>query len=287
MGQTGLVIPTCRTVSQALGLKWAMKGLVAPLALLPMLASADVTTRTVTYREGDTVLEGYLAYDSSAAGKRPGVLIIHDWNSIDDYERGRARQLAEMGYVAFALDVYGKDIRPKNAQESSREASRFKGDRALLRRRVMAGLEVLQRSSNVDRARIAAIGYCFGGTAALELARAGADIAGVVSFHGGLDNPAPQDARNIRAKVLVLHGADDPGVPPAQVQAFMDEMRAAKKDYQFVAYSGAVHAFTVPSAGNDPSKGAAYNAVADRRSWEHMKLFFAEVFKTGKTPAND
>lgn len=246
---------------------------------LAALASAQVKTELVNYRQGDTELEGYVAYqDLPTRALRPGVIIVHDWNSIDEYEQSRARQLAEMGYVAFAVDIYGKGIRPKNTQESGAQAGKFRSDRALLRARLIAGLEELKRNPLVDKSKIAAIGYCFGGTGVLELARSGADIAGVVSFHGGLDAASPADARNIKAKVLVCHGADDPNVPPTQVQAFMDEMKSGKVDYVFIAYSGAVHSFTNPGAGNNVASGNAYNADADRRSWQHMKDFFKEIF---------
>ena len=179
-----------------------------------------------------------------------------------------------MGYVAFAIDMYGKGIRPKTPQEAAAQAGIYKQDRALMRARALAGLEVLRSNPLCDPKRVAAIGYCFGGTVVLEIARSGADVAGVVSFHGGLDTPTPADAKNIRCKVLVLHGGDDPHVPRKDVDAFEDEMRAAGVDWQLVVYGGAVHSFTNPAAGNDKSKGAAYNAEADSRSWEAMKAFF-------------
>jgi len=242
-------------------------------------ALAEVRTQTVEYKHGDAVLEGYLAYDDAAKGKRPGVLVIHEWWGINDYTRGRTRQLAEMGYVAFAADMYGKGVRAANPTDAGRLAGTYVKDRKLLRARVNAGLDLLKRQQFTDPQRIAAIGYCFGGTTVLELARSGADIAGVVSFHGGLDTPDPNDAKNIKAKVVVLHGADDPYVPANQVLAFVDEMRKAGVDWQLVMYGGAVHSFTNPDAGNDPSKGAAYNEKADRRSWRAMKDFFGEIFK--------
>ncbi len=240
---------------------------------------AQIKTQTVEYKDGGTVLEGYLAFDESVKGKRPAVMVVHEWMGITDYTKRRCEELAKMGYVAFAPDIYGKGIRPKTPQEAGAQAGKYKNDRNLMRSRVNAGLSWLQKHENVDAKKIAAIGYCFGGTTVLELARSGAQIAGVVSFHGGLDNPKPEDAKNIKTKVLVCHGAIDPHVPQEQVNAFMKEMNDAKVDYQFIAYSGAVHAFTNPNAGNDISKGAAYNEVADKRSWEDMKQFFAEIFK--------
>ena len=212
------------------------------------------------------------------AGKRPGVLVVHEWTGLGPYVQKRVQQLARMGYVALGADIYGKGVRPGNPKDAAAIAGKYKGDRQLMRDRVLAGLAELRRQPRVDAGRIAAIGYCFGGTTVLELARSGADVRGVVSFHGGLDTPLPAKAGQMKAKVLALHGADDPFVPPAQVAAFQDEMRAAGADWQMVYYSGAVHSFTNPEAGNDPKKGAAYNERADRRSWEAMKLFFAEIF---------
>ncbi len=242
-------------------------------------AEAAVQTRTVPYQHGDVALEGYLAWDDAVEGRRPGVLVVHDWTGPGDYAQMRARKLAEMGYVAFALDMYGKGVRPKTPKECAAQAGIYKKDRALMRSRALAGLDALRASELCDPKRVAAIGYCFGGTTVLEIARSGADVAGVVSFHGGLDTPSPADAKNIKCKVLVLHGGDDPHVPRKDVEAFEDEMRAAGVDWQLVAYGGAVHSFTNPAAGNDNSKGAAYNVAADRRSWEAMKAFFAEILK--------
>jgi len=244
----------------------------------PFIASAALKTETIEYKQGDTTLEGYLAYDDSITDKSPGVLVVHDWHGLDDYAKSRTEQLAKLGYVAFAADIYGKGVRPTTPKECGEQAGKYKGDRALLQARVNAGLDVLKKNPNVDAARIAAIGYCFGGTTVLELARSGADVAGIVTFHGGLDNPTPDNAKNIHCKVLVLHGADDPNVPPAQVAAFQDEMRKAGVDWQMTYYSGAVHAFTRPDAGNDNSKGVAYNERADKRSWQAMKDFFTELF---------
>jgi len=247
-------------------------------ATLAAAASAEVKTRTVEYRDGDVVLEGYLAWDDALKGPRPGVLVVHQWMGVSANERMRAEQLAALGYVALAADVYGKSARPANQQEAGALAGKYKGDRALLRSRVAAGLAELKRQPLVDGRRTAAIGYCFGGTAALELARSGADVAGVVTFHGGLDSPTPADGKNIRAKVLVLHGADDPWVPAADIAAFQQELRAAGVDWQMVYYSGAVHSFTQKEAGSDNSRGAAYNASADRRSWQALRDFLAEIF---------
>lgn len=261
-----------------------MKGMVMWMLLLMTTGTAEarLVTRTVDYRQGDTTLEGYLAYDDSVSGRRPGILVVHEWTGLGPYVRKRVEQLARLGYVAFGADIYGKGIRPATQEAAAREAGKYKGDRPLLRARVRAGLDELIKQPQVDPKNLAAIGYCFGGTAVLELARSGADIKGVVSFHGGLDTPTPGDARNIKARVLAMQGADDPFVPPAQRAAFMDEMRGGGVDWQFITYGGAVHSFTNPDAGNDNSKGAAYNAKADQRSWGAMRLFFDELFGSEK-----
>ena len=240
---------------------------------------ADLYSETVSYQQGGEELRGYLAYDKADTRPRPAVLVVHEWWGLNDYIKGRVHQLAGLGYVVFAADIYGNGFTTKDPQEAGKLAGKFRGDRQLLRNRAKAGLQVLQGQPLADQKRIAAIGYCFGGTAVLELARSGAPVAGTVTFHGGLDTPTPEDAKNIQGKVLALHGADDTFVPPAQVSAFQEEMRKGKVDWQMVLYGGAVHSFTNPDNGTDPSRGLAYNAKADRRSWEHMRLFFAEIFQ--------
>ena len=245
-----------------------------------LAARAQVHKEAVEYKDGDTVLEGYLAYDDAIIkGKRPGVLIVHQWKGLGDYEKQRAEMLAKLGYNVFCVDIYGKGIRPQDAKTAGALAGKYKSNRELLRERVNAGLAVLKKHDLTDPKRVAAIGYCFGGTAVIELARSGADVAGVVSFHGGLDSPRSEDAKNIRCKVLALHGADDPNVSKRDLEAFEEEMRHAKVDWQLIMFGGAVHAFTQWDAGNDNSKGVAYNEKADKRSWQAMKDFFAETFK--------
>jgi dienelactone hydrolase len=256
------------------------RNLISIFAVMATLSGrGEIVSRTVEYKEGDTVLEGLSVYDNAIPGKRPGVLVVHQWKGLGAYEKKRAEMLAGLGYNVFAVDIYGKGVRPQTMSEAGAQAGKFRNHRPLLRARVRAGLDVLAAHELTDPKRIAAIGYCFGGTTVLELARSGADIAGVVSFHGGLSSPTPADARNIKAKVLALHGADDPNVPPNEVAAFEEEMRQGGVDWQLVAYGGAVHAFTDWDAGNDNSRGVAYNERADRRSWEAMKQFFAEIFK--------
>lgn len=252
--------------------------LIVAIIVLSGAAEAKIVMKTVEYRQGSTILEGFLAYDDVVAGKRPGILLVHEWTGLGDYVRKRAEQLAQLGYVAFAADIYGKGVRPKVPEEAGKVAGKYRSDRTLLRARAQAGLNELRRQPFVDPARLAAIGYCFGGTTVLELARSGADLRGVVSFHGGLDTPNPVDGKNIKAMVLIFHGADDPHVPLQQVAAFQQEMRTGAVDWQMVSYGGAVHSFTNPDSGNDPSKGNAYNEKADRRSWVAIKSFFAEIF---------
>jgi dienelactone hydrolase len=240
---------------------------------------AEIRTKTVEYRDGEVVLEGYVAWDDERIGEKvPGVLVVHQWLGLTEYEQSRCRQLAELGYVAFALDIYGKGIRPKNTEQAGKLAGIYKNDRATYRRRLQLGLEQLRAQPGVATEQIAAIGYCFGGTGVLELARSGADVAGVVSFHGGLDSPSPEDGKNIQAKLLVCHGALDPFVPAADIEAFKSELNQAGVDWQMIYYSGAVHSFTQPMAGNDNSRGAAYNEKADKRSWAAMRTFFDELF---------
>jgi dienelactone hydrolase len=256
--------------------------IVLPLLLASASATrahAKVVTKAVEYKDGSTVLEGYLAYDDAQAARRPGVLVVHEWMGIQDHTRHATEELAKLGYVAFAADVYGKGVRPPDAKAAAAEAGKYKGDRALFRRRVNLALDTLKAQKGVDDARLAAIGYCFGGSGVLELARSGAPVKGVVTFHGALDTPTPADAKSIKGRVLALHGGDDPYVPADQVAAFVKEMKDAGVDWQLVEYGGAVHSFTNPAAGTDNSKGAAYNERAATRAWEEMKRFMADVFR--------
>ena len=247
--------------------------------VIAISAMASIKTQAIEYKQGDTVLEGFLAYDDSQTGTRPGVLVVHEWWGLNDYAKHRAEMLAELGYVAFCVDMFGKGVVAKTPEEAGAQAGKLRADRPLVRARAQAGLDIFKQQLNVDAEKIAVIGYCFGGMVALELARSGADVDGVVSFHGSLNTPNTEDAKNIKAKILVLHGADDPNVKPDEVAAFEQEMREGAVEWQLFKYGGAVHAFTNPAAGNDPSRGAAYNEKADKRSWEAMKNFFVEIFK--------
>ena len=239
-------------------------------------ALAAVHGETINYKHGDVELEGYLSYDDASEAKRPGILVVHEWKGLGDYAKRRADELAALGYVAFAADMYGKDVRPQTHEEAGKQAGIYKSDRDLMRARIQAALDVLKTHPLADAKKIGAIGYCFGGTTVLELARSGADVKGVVSFHGALETPNPADAKNIKGKVLVCHGTDDPFVKPEEVAAFKKEMGDAGVDMRFESYPGAVHSFTVKEANNPPYM--AYNEEADKKSWETMKAFFAEVF---------
>ncbi|WP_413582330.1 dienelactone hydrolase family protein [Bdellovibrio sp. HCB288] len=239
-------------------------------------ANAAIKTESVDYKEGKTTLEGFMAYDDSIKTPRPAVLIIHQWMGVTDNEKMRAQMLAEKGYVVLAADIYGKGVRATSPDEAGKLAGQYKNDRKLFRARGQAAFDLLKKNKMVDPKHIVVVGYCFGGTGALEMGRAGVPAAGFVSFHGGLSNPTPADAKNFKAPVLVAHGALDKGVNP-EVMPFMKEMDDNKVDYQFISYSGAVHAFTQKSAGNDPSKGVAYNEKADKRSWAHFMDFLNEV----------
>ena len=231
----------------------------------------------VEYKAGGVTMEGYLAYDEAKASPRPGILIVHDWMGLRSFVQNKAQELAGQGYVALAADIYGKGVLPTDTAEAAALATKYKADRKLLRERIRAAYDKLASMVEVNPNKMLVMGYCFGGTTALELARSGAPLAGTVSFHGGLSTPTPEDARNIKGRVLVLHGADDPNVPTAEVRGFKDEMKKANVNIRFIAYKGAVHAFTNAEAGSDNRKGAAYNAEADRKSWVEFQKFLKEV----------
>ena len=252
------------------------------LTLIAMTALSSVTQAAIIHKPIDYSLagkkyEGYIAYDDSQKNPRPGILVTHDWMGITDRTKAKVEELAGMGYVALAVDIYGKGVRPANADEAGKLAGSFKKDRLALRIRMQEGLKTLRDQPQVDKTKLVAIGYCFGGTAVLELGRTGADVKDIVTFHGGLDSPKPEDGKKIKAKVLALHGADDPFVSASDLAAFETEMRESKVDWQLVKYGGAVHSFTEKTAGNDNSKGAAYNAEADRRSWQAFQDFLKDT----------
>jgi dienelactone hydrolase len=252
--------------------------LTAILVLMTVTAGhGKIVTQPLQYQQNDTVLEGYLAYDDAVSGKRPGVLVVHEWWGLNEFAKKRAEKVAELGYVALAVDMYGKGKVTQKPEEARRLASHVKST-PLMRARAKAGLEVLAKHKLVDPQRLAAMGFCFGGTTVLELAYSGVDVRGVVSFHGGLTVPKPEEMKNIKASLLVLHGANDPHIKPEAIEAFQEAMRQAGADWQMVFYGNAVHSFTNPTAGSDTSKGVAYDAKAAARSWKYLQIFLEEIF---------
>ncbi len=235
-------------------------------------------TQDIEYRDGSLVLNGFLAYDETQSGKRPGVLITPEAFGLGEHAMERARMIAGLGYVAFAIDPYGNRQLFTNMQEVMAAAGPLMSDPQKLRARARAGLTTLTAQPQVDTSRLAAIGFCMGGTTSLELARAGENLRGVVSFHGGLDTAAPAAPGGIKARVLVCHGAEDPMIGPEKVVAFEEEMRKAKADWQVIAYGNTVHSFTNPAADGTLNPGVRYNASSDRRSWAAMRAFLEECF---------
>jgi dienelactone hydrolase len=255
-----------------------MKKLAVLLLMVPTMAFGKIKTETIDYKDGDKVLEGMIAYDDKVTTPKPAVIVVHEWMGLDDYAKKRAEQVAALGYVAFAANIYGKGVHLTDKAEAGKTAGAYKNDRALMRSRIKAAYDALAKDKHVDPTKIAVMGYCFGGTVALELARSGAPLKGTVSFHGGLSNPKPQDAKNIKGRVLVLHGGSDGSVKPEEMNQFVSEMNDANVNWDMVTYGPAVHGFTNPKNGSDKTKGLAYNKYADERSWDEMKRFFSEIF---------
>jgi dienelactone hydrolase len=233
--------------------------------------------RLIEYSDGDTVLEGRLVWDDSVAGPRPGILVAHAWAGRSDFEDDKADALAVLGYTAFALDLYGKGVRGSSTEENAALMQPFLDDRAMLQNRLLVSLETLRAQNEVDASNTAAIGFCFGGLCVLDIARTGEDLAGVVSFHGLFPAPGNTEGNTVKARVLALHGWDDPMAPPQSVIGLATEMSAMNADWQLHAYGNTMHAFTNPDA-NDPEMGTVYDAQADRRSWQAMTNFLDELF---------
>lgn len=252
--------------------------LLAVLLASASAVQAKIVEETIVYKHDGVSLSGHVVYDDVFEGKRPGVLVFHEWRGLDDNAKKSASRLASMGYVAFAADMYGQGVLARSNEEAAALAKPFKDDRNLMRHRAHAAYVALRGHEMVDADKIAAVGFCFGGTTVLEMARSGLPLGGVVSFHGGLDTPAMAQAGAIKCPILVLHGAEDPLVKPAEVAAFQDEMRQAHAVWQVNAYGGAVHSFTNPDAGNDPSRGTAYNEAVAARAWDAAALFLSEAF---------
>ncbi len=237
----------------------------------------SVTTQLVEYEDGGQTLEGYFARPEGSSATLSTVLVCHAWGGRGEFECEKARALAELGYTAFAVDLYGKGVLGTGPEENQELMRPFIQDRAMLRRRLGKALNTVRGIDNVDESRLAAIGYCFGGLCVLEMARARLPVNGVVSFHGLLGAPDNIETGPVTAKVLALHGWNDPMAPPSAVEGFGEEMNTAAADWQLHAYGGVYHAFTNPKANDPNGLGVLYNADADRRSWQTMKDFLEEV----------
>ena len=251
---------------------------ISAMLLLFSTLYMQAQLNTISYSDGNQKLEGFLAIPLKPNAKKAGVIVLHSWIGIENHEKESAEELAELGYYSFVADVYGTGNKPKNTDEAGKLSSYYKNDFVAYQKRIQLAIDQLVKAG-ANQDEIAVIGYCFGGTGAIEAARGGLNVKGIVSFHGGLKKDGNRLASPITAKVLVLHGADDPYVPAKEVVAFEDEMKTSKTDWQLNIYANAVHAFTDKNAGNDNTKGAAYNEKADKRSWEAMKIFFEELFK--------
>ena len=255
------------------------------VACLLFLVSATVEARLVDqdidYSSGDTLLKGYIVYDDSFSGKRPGVLVVHEWWGHNDYARDRARQLAQLGYVAMALDMYGDGKQARHPEDAQKFSSTIAGNIDLARARFLAAMSQLQKHKLVDDKKIAAIGYCFGGGVVLQMARAGVDLKGVVSFHGSLATSQAAEPGKVKARILVAHGGEDPFTSGDNLLAFIDEMNKAGVNYQLNVYSGAKHSFTNPGAteyGKQFKLPLEYNQQADKASWRDMQIFLKDIF---------
>ena len=251
-----------------------MKYIFSVLILITVTSFGQISK--VAYSDGTQQLEGYFANAKKANPKKIGVIVLPAWMGVDNNAKESAEALAKLGYHAFVADIYGVGNNPKNTSEAGKNAGFYKNNPAEYQKRIKLAIDQLVKAG-ADKNEIAVIGYCFGGTGAIEAARGNLNVKAVVSFHGGLAKAENSPTESIKAKVLVLHGADDPYVSVKEIEAFQNEMRATKADWQMVYYANAVHSFTHKDAGNDNSKGAAYNELADKRSWEAMKAFFKEV----------
>jgi dienelactone hydrolase len=245
-------------------------------------AEKGVKGKNVQYKAEGLTMQGYLATDDSIKGKRPGVLVVHEWWGLNEYVRKRADMLAKLGYTALAVDMYGEGKQAKHADDAKKFSSELMNNFDTAKARFIGALDFLKEQPSVDPDRIAAVGYCFGGGVVLNMARQGTDLRGVASFHGNLTAVTPAAPGSVKTKVLVLHGADDKFVTQEQIEAFKKEMKEAGADLRFISYPGAMHGFTNPDADESGKKfnlPLAYNKEADRKSWEELKKFLEEIFK--------
>lgn len=241
-------------------------------------AQAGIQTKTVEYHDGDVELQGYLVWDDSSEEKRPGVILAHEQWGLNDYIRKRAEMLASLGYVAFAIDMYGKEKATQHAEEARGWMKQITDNVETWQRRALLGLNLLRDEPTVDPERTGAIGYSFGGATVLQMAYAGANLKGVASFHGSLPAPTEEQAKQIKARIMVAHGSADGFVPQERVLAFQKALDAAEVSWEMTIFGGASHGFTNPSSGEYGIPNVAYNADADRRSWELMATFFNDIF---------
>jgi dienelactone hydrolase len=248
------------------------------LLALPFSAWAVTQTETVEYKDGDTPLKGFLVYDDALQGKRPGIIVVHEWWGLNDYAKRRAEMLAELGFVAFAIDMYGDKKVTEHGNEAKVWMEQITKNIDTWQKRALLGLEILKKHPLVDPNYTAAIGYCFGGATVMQMAYAGADLDGVVSFHGSLPPATKEQQKKIEAQVLVAHGAEDPFVPPERLLAFEQALDAAGADWQLMTYGGVRHGFTNPEADGYGMDGVKYDEKADDRSWALMQSFFDEIF---------
>lgn len=257
-----------------------MRFLAALLTTAAFLSAshAAVKTEVIEYEFEGAKLKGYLAYDDAKTGKRPGIMVVHEWWGLNDYAKKRAEMLAEMGYVAFAADMYGNGQSTEHPEDAGKMATEVRKNVKTWLGRADAGLAVLKKCDKVDPKKLAVIGYCFGGSTALQVALAGDDVSAVVSFHGALPVPTAAQAKAVKCRILVCHGADDSFIPAATIQKFRKALDDAKVNYQFESYPGAVHSFTVKDVEKKGVQGLKYQEAADKKSWEQMKALFAEVF---------
>ncbi len=255
--------------------------IICLLLSIPLPLFAAIQGQEVRYKANDITLHGYLAFDDSIKGKRPGVLVVHEWWGHNEYARKRARMLAEMGYVALAVDMYGKGKNASHPKEAGEFSSTVRKELSVAKARFIAAQRLLASHENTEKSQLAAIGYCFGGAVVLDMARSGLDLKGVVSFHGSLDTSIPAKVGTVKAKILVLNGGDDKFIKPEVIETFKQEMMNAKVDFEFISYPGAMHSFTNPEAtenGKQFNIPLAYQAEADRLSWTKMQTFFNTLF---------